>query len=367
MLTSYKSFLFILLTFVTALKADITITVDNLQVKLSPLSAWTVSEIKRNGLMVCDGTLSGQGTALIIDSNSAGSVHGNEQVLDAYIIVDGQKQPLQDTLSYDGDTIVFYRRTALADAYILNSTMTISHERIDEEISLQGYNETITCTTVYGFMGSRMNRFTDYAAIGTDNTIVASGQTITNYNKETFLPPSIAVGQYDPVAGECSLTVSSYGEELGLTYFIWDRWVDNKLYSKYLEMEGACSLSNYFKTGQTILFFDSIPEDWKNIALSLVKSIRCSGRRQGDLNKDCKIDFADLAIIAQNWIQGADIIPQAGDFDGSGRVDISDLSFLVTIWLKNSAVADIAPPPDGDGIVNFIDLALFARHFLEGT
>jgi hypothetical protein len=53
----------------------------------------------------------------------------------------------------------------------------------------------------------------------------------------------------------------------------------------------------------------------------------------GDLNNDCKVDFKDLKIMADNWL-------------GSGPT------------------ADIVPPPSGDGRVNFKDFAVLAENWL---
>jgi hypothetical protein len=60
------------------------------------------------------------------------------------------------------------------------------------------------------------------------------------------------------------------------------------------------------------------------------------GYEIGDLNNDCKVDFHDLKIMAENWL-------------GSGPT------------------ADIVPPPSGDGIVNFLDFAVLAEWWLAGT
>lgn len=57
-----------------------------------------------------------------------------------------------------------------------------------------------------------------------------------------------------------------------------------------------------------------------------------------------------------------------GDFNGDGTVDFADLRILASQWLQSpgNPSADIAPPPNGDGMVNFLDFALFAQHWLEG-
>jgi hypothetical protein len=55
----------------------------------------------------------------------------------------------------------------------------------------------------------------------------------------------------------------------------------------------------------------------------------------GDLNDDCKADFGDLSILADQWLQP-----------------------------PSTPSADIAPSPNGDGIVNFQDFAYIASNWL---
>jgi arabinogalactan endo-1,4-beta-galactosidase len=56
-----------------------------------------------------------------------------------------------------------------------------------------------------------------------------------------------------------------------------------------------------------------------------------------------------------------------GDITGNGIVDFEDLGILTEQWLQPPGIpsADIAPPHNGDGIVNFLDFALLASNWLE--
>jgi hypothetical protein len=56
----------------------------------------------------------------------------------------------------------------------------------------------------------------------------------------------------------------------------------------------------------------------------------------------------------------------AGDLNGDCRVDFKDLAILVNQWLQSpgSPSADIAPSPSGDGRVNFQDFAVMAANWL---
>ena len=59
--------------------------------------------------------------------------------------------------------------------------------------------------------------------------------------------------------------------------------------------------------------------------------------------------------------------PLAGDITGEGIVDFIDLALLADQWLQPPGIpsADIAPGPDGDGIVNFLDFAELAENWMR--
>ncbi len=75
---------------------------------------------------------------------------------------------------------------------------------------------------------------------------------------------------------------------------------------------------------------------------------------------------------AQNTVSGACILQLEnvpGDITGNGKVDFDDLKILTDQWLQppGTPSADIAPPPDGDNIVNFLDFALLADNWLQDS
>jgi len=70
-------------------------------------------------------------------------------------------------------------------------------------------------------------------------------------------------------------------------------------------------------------------------SLALIIGQPCLYVLAGDLNNDCRVNFLDFAILANQWLQ-----------------------------LPGTPSADIAPIV-GDDIVNFLDLALMAEHWLE--
>jgi parallel beta-helix repeat protein len=59
----------------------------------------------------------------------------------------------------------------------------------------------------------------------------------------------------------------------------------------------------------------------------------------------------------------------AGDIIGNGKVDFEDLKVLADQWLQppGTPSADIAPPLNGDNIVNFLDFAFLAQSWLKGS
>ena len=92
-----------------------------------------------------------------------------------------------------------------------------------------------------------------------------------------------------------------------------------------------------------------------------------------DFNVDYNsINEDGIAIYVDKYSQSyysftVEPAPIPGDFDSDGDVDFADLMILANQWLQppGNPSADIAPQPNGDGIVNFLDFAVFAQHWLE--
>jgi hypothetical protein len=83
-----------------------------------------------------------------------------------------------------------------------------------------------------------------------------------------------------------------------------------------------------------------------------------------NLNNDERVNFADYALLADNWLRmGAGL---AGDFDDSNTVDINDLMVFGWYWLTEYSEyqrcqdADL----DSDGIIAFEDMAKLAQNWL---
>ena len=54
----------------------------------------------------------------------------------------------------------------------------------------------------------------------------------------------------------------------------------------------------------------------------------------GDLNGDCKVNFLDISLFAEQWLEPSDISsePNYADLDGVGGVNMSDFALLSKHW-----------------------------------
>jgi hypothetical protein len=91
-----------------------------------------------------------------------------------------------------------------------------------------------------------------------------------------------------------------------------------------------------------------------------------------DLNEDGIVDNNDLALFAEDWLYNTDWKNwgQAGnfemerlenDFDLSGQIDLGDLMILSEHWLGDSECN--WPNLSGDDVINFEDFAVFAQQW----
>ncbi len=98
------------------------------------------------------------------------------------------------------------------------------------------------------------------------------------------------------------------------------------------------------------------------------------------MTDDCRIDFGDYAVLAEQWRLEQlswDVGPDGGDgfvnfpdwaVFANGWQDTTDINALADFaeqWLLSDIYcADIAPDPDGDGSVDILDLAVMASNWL---
>jgi hypothetical protein len=57
------------------------------------------------------------------------------------------------------------------------------------------------------------------------------------------------------------------------------------------------------KCGQTLEAVNSNSHSWNITIIGYFYDARCSSPPVSDLNKDCKVNFADLAILVKEWLQ----------------------------------------------------------------
>jgi hypothetical protein len=310
--------LFVLLLMSSA-SGSVILDTGNIQVELSADRCWTMLTLRRAGSWYCDAPGSGQGTVVMIDGLGwAGSIHGNETLLDAAVTVDGHQAAVINGTRYAGNEIVFTRRTVLGQAYDLESILRVSADQIRESVTLTGKDAGKSSSFIYGFLGSRSNRLTDYAAFDAAGATLEIGRTIDGSGIVTSLPKTAtSVAQYDPAAGNGILSIVTEGASWGVREFIWDRPTDNKLYSRFMGAEGPASPSLLVRLEERLSFFSATP---------------------------------------QNWVaKAAEYIAAPGDFDGDGDVDTTDVNLLF------EAIRAPQPPPNtrfdmtGDGLLNQSD------------
>jgi rhamnogalacturonyl hydrolase YesR len=76
-------------------------------------------------------------------------------------------------------------------------------------------------------------------------------------------------------------------------------------------------------------------------------------------------DHGQLAVIfATTAIKRLEQSELKGDIDGDGDVDFDDLKILADNWLEDYPTADIFPT-GGDGIINFLDFAVLAQDWMK--
>jgi probable HAF family extracellular repeat protein len=54
-----------------------------------------------------------------------------------------------------------------------------------------------------------------------------------------------------------------------------------------------------------------------------------------------------------------------GDFTGNGNTNLEDFAKLALYWLEDESSVDIRPLPNGDSVVDFQDLSVLTEHWLE--
>jgi len=92
-----------------------------------------------------------------------------------------------------------------------------------------------------------------------------------------------------------------------------------------------------------------------------VSSILDEGQNMLTITQDDFLGGQLLLTFPYNYL--------VSDITGDGKVNFEDLKVIANQWLQQPGIpsADIAPQPDGDDIVNFLDFAKFASNWLDGV
>jgi len=87
------------------------------------------------------------------------------------------------------------------------------------------------------------------------------------------------------------------------------------------------------------------------------------GYLRADLNYDCYVDWPDLEILAQEWLEEPSDERYNLFADGENIIDLYDFSVLADSWLEDSYLLGdrlLDMDRNNDGIVNFTDFAFLA-------
>jgi hypothetical protein len=276
---------------------------------------------------------SGQGTAIFMNGNWAGSIHGNETLISATLKVDGVGQHFIDEKTYCGNVIEFTRTTNIGGAYQMTHRVTLNNDVIDEQVTLRGLDASRLVSTVYGLMSSRNDNMIDYAAYAADKSILTSGKTSRDDNAMIGLSAAAAVAQYDPTAQIGTLTTILSDSSFTPYFFIWDRPEDNKLYAEFKGAEGYANPGNSFFFHERVKLFSASPDTWMTTAILPIA---------GDADGNGLVDQDDYKIWYDNY--GVGTTWAQANFKGAGVTDQADYK----TWYDNYGAGNtggVTPEP----------------------
>jgi hypothetical protein len=117
----------------------------------------------------------------------------------------------------------------------------------------------------------------------------------------------------------------------GGTLLIAGNYVDT---AYYLESDGRFTSSN----GIVATYSAGLNQTFIS---EMVTGPDCDGLPLGDLDGNCKVDMADIAILADHWYEDAGSICMCfpvGDLSENCIVDLADLGIIAITWLEDTSL-----------------------------
>ena len=323
-------------------QANMVLEVGNTVAGFKPSYAYTIADLDYADRPFMD-VVSGNGSVIKYSTpwEWSGSYHGHEVVEQTSLTIDGAAAAVQDNVTYTAlDRAYFSRTTVLGGGYRLTHDMQIESSKIIETAHFTGLPEGPNVEVFYAFLGTRSNRLTRYAAFDENGNLLQSGSTVANQDALPLLqmpPGSMAVAQYDPIAGDGVLTAWAVPSPIRRRPDIQDRSGDNKLYFS-LDTVGSPNGRDFTIT-QSLTFFTAPPESWESAAIVVDR---------GDMDGNGVVDNFDIQAF-ELALTDADafhaeyplvtMVGARGDFNLDGSFDNFDIEGFESYLTPSSGVA----------------------------
>lgn len=177
---------------------------------------------------------SAQGTVVLLDGAWAGSLHGNEQVLEVELRVDGAPCPLEPGGTCRGRRFELTKTSVLGGAVYLTTRVVYHARGIVEDVTLEVIHDDAPLEIAYPFLSSHTNNLSRvYWRTLDGNSFL--GSTAADDNFRVYLRDAYLVAQYDPLWERGVMTFFGY-DVYDARISIWDRDCDNKLYREIVDL-----------------------------------------------------------------------------------------------------------------------------------
>ncbi|MEN6384970.1 MAG: hypothetical protein ABFD79_07195 [Phycisphaerales bacterium] len=121
---------------------------------------------------------------------------------------------------------------------------------------------------------------------------------------------------------------------------------------------------NYYASATSGTVLGNWATQWQNTHTQGVDWFNCTPAHTEALNGNLK-GFAAWWLWA--WLGGWNgcSVEIAGDISDDCKVNFSDFAILAQNWQTENPLGDVAPPPNGNGFIDFQDLAVIAQNWLD--